>query len=653
MLSVADKFRMRGDAFIDGIHLLIDYGVRRGGFEATQKDFLHDDLDRIRDEYHDDIAVIDDFSLGLFHLNALLKRFIVSFQAELSLSKDEAFQVICEAEQFAVWSKGRKDLVSKVHLNRFWVNQRDQPVCQLAREQKREFLRVTRNDFPKWYGKLSEWQKNYLRSILIDITEENIDDVILTIPSNLRSIPGLANYSFHTFELRDDNNQLIFDSHRFCAAIPSPTKIKDKHERRRLAKQNVVQLIERQLNNVGERYLEKWQPVITPGQVLALPVLLQSLLSPIWVDIFSPIFYPGRNETKFINDKEYVISRLREKLASGRGIIELRKGETVYRLDPVLISTNYPVNFLRRETLLIKSRTSANSQNGTVLLQCVSNFIRDVILPKFSDKNGYHVELFKSLIYDELGVLVQRESLFFAISLTLPVLKTRLKKFRKNINLCLNALNLKNLIRNQPDEASRLKKALTLGQIRDLKLLLNALRDYITLYNTMRKWTHHKEMFLSSLEEMITEKIGGLSCSTSLASCNRKSMQILHTDAMLLYQQQYGVLPVYNDIPANRRRFVDKFADLFFTDHQQQRAAQNAPGAVGIREIVVLPFAKGMYMVPKDIVAEIKRRHKHAISDNAQFARLSRVADPFSFKSVVLQHMKNWISDLYHVVKPA
>ena len=111
-----------------------------------------------------------------------------------------------------------------------------------------------------------------------------------------------------------------------------------------------------------------------------------------------------------------------------------------------------------------------------------------------------------------------------------------------------------------------------------------------------------RELFLSSLEQLIMLTLGGASYGSCVSGKDRKAIELIHTDAMILYNLRYGAWPNFQDptSPENRVRFVNIVADLYVSRHQQELAGQNAPGADGIKT----PW----WYFPADIVEAINKR---------------------------------------------
>lgn len=111
-----------------------------------------------------------------------------------------------------------------------------------------------------------------------------------------------------------------------------------------------------------------------------------------------------------------------------------------------------------------------------------------------------------------------------------------------------------------------------------------------------------RELFLSSLEQLIILTIGGHPYGSCVSGKDRKAIELIHTDAMILYKELYGSWPVFDELPnkENRIRFVSLVADLYMSRHHQEHAGHNAPGSEGIKT----PH----WYLPEDIATEIKKR---------------------------------------------
>ncbi len=111
-----------------------------------------------------------------------------------------------------------------------------------------------------------------------------------------------------------------------------------------------------------------------------------------------------------------------------------------------------------------------------------------------------------------------------------------------------------------------------------------------------------RELYLSSLEQLIILHLGGHSYGSCVSGKDRKAVELMHTDAMILYKEKYGVWPKFG-VPSDkieRINFVELFTDIYMTRHQHEHAGQNAPGSEGIKT--------PSWYLPKDISDAINYR---------------------------------------------
>lgn len=92
-----------------------------------------------------------------------------------------------------------------------------------------------------------------------------------------------------------------------------------------------------------------------------------------------------------------------------------------------------------------------------------------------------------------------------------------------------------------------------------------------------------RELFLSSLEQLMILEIDGYSFGSCVSGKDRKAIESIHTDAMYLYKAKYGYWPKFEDTEQNRANFVAIVAELYLSRHHHEHAGQNAPGSEGIK----------------------------------------------------------------------
>ncbi len=118
--------------------------------------------------------------------------------------------------------------------------------------------------------------------------------------------------------------------------------------------------------------------------------------------------------------------------------------------------------------------------------------------------------------------------------------------------------------------------------------------------------TNKRELYLSSLEQLLTLLQGNLPYGSCVSGKDRKALELMHTDAMLIYHRLYDNWPSYSDEEnLARSHFVNIFSSLYLSHHHHISAALNSPGSEGIK-------TPENYL-PKDIITNL----------NAYYVRLS------------------------------
>ncbi|QMT61745.1 oxidoreductase [Legionella sp. PC997] len=134
-----------------------------------------------------------------------------------------------------------------------------------------------------------------------------------------------------------------------------------------------------------------------------------------------------------------------------------------------------------------------------------------------------------------------------------------------------------------------------------------------------------RELFLSSLEQLIIMALGGHPYGSCVSGKDRKAIELIHTDAMILYKELYGCWPEFDEQSdkKNRIRFVSLVADLYMSRHHHEHAGQNAPGTEGIKT--------PEWYLPEDIASEIKKRldNEKALKEDDRAATDNEVKNIF------------------------
>ncbi len=555
--SPIEIFKKRGEAFKRGVDLLVEHSDLTPGV----KEKLTIAVDHVSKSYNANL----DFNEAPSHdsmketLDDYLCKLAILFSKHGEIDIKRATKQIMLAECMAAWDQGRGPIITDSMEGKDAIQQEEIPRRLLTKHQKEEFLGLMQGKKPKWFSAMEDWQQRYILQHLKKpptATLENIDDRLLTIPSSLRFIPGLANYSEHILKVTNtETGKILHESSRMRSSVVCAIDLSDNKltaERQRITDDNIEQVLLNAINDIKEKLPKNLnakvkEEILQRNAILEIPITIQTLLSPSVLQSFSVLLGSGgvsdaamvENKNiaidKFIKLFENPKSKASEEMfkhlgLSKEGLIDVAfEGEPV-KIKPIIIATNHPVNKLR------------------------------------TMKGPFDIEESK------------RNQLFSDKLLTLAT-KPYIAK--------------------------------------DSGLLVAAVSNYKALLSNQKVTHAHRHLFMSSLEEIITEQCSGVAYGSCKSGKDRKGMEVLHTDAVLTYFAKYKELPSYFDGEVKRKQFIDIFVHLFNSGHQQDMASQNAPGARGIKEL--------KNILSKDIYAAIEKSlPKDGLKEANQIASLNK-----------------------------
>ncbi|WP_342147781.1 hypothetical protein [Rickettsiella endosymbiont of Aleochara curtula] len=656
ILSVAEihdlqgNLKLRGKSFKAGMLLMVD------ALKNLKVKKIDDNKEKSQliDKYIGTIVCIDEFyekkyelklddiishEEGNQNLSELLSKYTQLVQANIPLK--DSFQSLCEAERYAVWEKGRKVLETAGESSQFEVigvtvkssqlkiTQQEIP-CQDVETLAEEYKKIDNKTPPFWFQWLSLWQQEFIgknRNTLIKNS----------IPSSLRSVPGLANLSKHVCTI-NGVERLAYFRH----ATQRPVDLmnnKDAHdEGYRITCLNMASQIRLSLEDQIKRAGVK--------QMGEAVILTQSLLSPGTVaDLKSKISGPSDNDTEIYKMKEEIVElfqyalshpneAINEKhvqlkalflseyteeqpifykdflakwgLEAQRGLFKYKDSEP---LKITLLSTNHPLNILRRGGVYTP-QTSNNDYNTALLLGVVGRFLMPMV-----EEHSEKIHLTQQLpTFNQL-------------------LKT-LSKCEEEKTVSIN--DKQNLIETLDS---------LLGIHHKLKLQPNILLLFHAIYMLLStpinqgglidEDMRHNQLLISSAEAIILNCIQGSLWVACKSGKDRTGIASIAYDAALLYFMQSGKLPGHKDGQSARDAYISLLKSLFDSGHQQKAAGENAPGAKGIVE-------PGM-ILPADVKID-----KWTNTTSTFFARLNKPSDPDGRKiRVPLFSLKNLTKRLF------
>ncbi|MBN9231195.1 MAG: hypothetical protein BGO90_04840 [Legionella sp. 40-6] len=117
--------------------------------------------------------------------------------------------------------------------------------------------------------------------------------------------------------------------------------------------------------------------------------------------------------------------------------------------------------------------------------------------------------------------------------------------------------------------------------IKDYKEVLNS--GAVSIVFDELKQGKARELYLAAMKHTIILLHGANSIGSCVSGKDRKAIQLLITDAIFLFYLVYNRWPKLHDKSADRNNFIEIFVSLYLTGHHQHHAGQNAPGSEGIK----------------------------------------------------------------------
>ncbi|STX27658.1 oxidoreductase [Legionella beliardensis] len=433
-------------------------------------------------------------------------------------------------------------------------------------------------NLPYWFLRLPAYEQLFLKKILSE--SEKVEDVVSYLPSRLRSLPLLANFGEH---------ELLF--------LYPNGKVKKLGKPRLRSSHLSSRDLEREPANLGQEHSNRNVKQICKYLGESQALFIQTLIS--------PIALPSQLLPDPLLDKHrrHATERLRRELND----IEIYTSNHPLNVAKYVLQTgSYNKECLAilnraREELLIHNinkqvdQLGIDSQFTNHILSLLAlayaypkafNSIRQFInKPKMAEEVG-------SFAYDDFIKQVFSENAIPEIF---------------NSDLWVEQELDSNKVKQSLDYITTLKstKPLAFNLATRLTDLAQLYAEYYNVlnsgYGTATIFDYRgRELWLSSLENLIMMYTNGLSYGSCVSGKDRKALELIHTDAMLIYHEIYGAWPSFFDGKEARENFERIVSDLYVTRHAHVHAARGADGAAGIK-------TPSNYL-PKDITEGIKKK---------------------------------------------
>lgn len=453
-------------------------------------------------------------------------------------------------------------------------------------------------ELPFWFVCLPDYEQQLLKHVLD--SNKNIAEVTTFLPSRLRTLPGVPNFCEHGFMILNQSGDIVQHvDGRYRSSHVGSREVKGYPEQ--------VSRLHTQRN--GTRIREE-----TGGKGGRKNMLLQTLISPVpFSDGFIPDRYLEAQRLKVVDtlrqeskDKGVKIFTTNHPFNVARYILwtSSEDGECKCLLDSArdyLKSSdcekhidNLKLQDDEKQALvsLLKQRVAFIAANKNPKdYPLLSNLVNKLDVSQVNLSSAEWQDMVKQA-FNESRTLIQLKQAPTAVqgSLTQAAqIKQALIHLFYHEKDNLKWLDWQPLVAEQLHWHSLANKnkgaSLLLQEITDLALLANEYEATLKSgWGTATFFDYNgRELYLSSLENLLIIRMKGISYGSCVSGKDRKAIEAMHTDAMLLYRHIYGYWPSYNDTGLERSRFVNLVAKIYLSRHQHAHAGQNAPGSEGLK----------------------------------------------------------------------
>ncbi|MFZ0218742.1 MAG: hypothetical protein WAL30_00855 [Candidatus Aquirickettsiella sp.] len=607
-----DNFTLRGESYTAGMLLLIKYLTepewQSGNKFSGRLKLISERIAKVEQGYLDDLKEKSkaSFEAAKEHLNTrLFAPYSLMLLSDTTLQVP--FQSLCVAERCAVWKKGRRTLVT--------------PVSFVGEDSRLESLKVAQSKVAQsetpytdngillqeysaasktfWFESLPKWQQDFIKKNAEELSKQSI-------PSSLRSVPGLANLSMHHCQL-DGVDILSYWRHATQAPIDLMADKQAGDELFRLTCLNLASQIrvsiEKKANALDStsELVILTQSILSPGLIASLKAKLISDASDNDTQIYKlkekavKLFQHAlANPDALIQDAKikvlFFTSEAQQKALSYKDFLEkwelIAQGNKTYKYKkskPVkltLLSSNHPFNVLRHFGTYTP-QTVNNEVNTALLMGAIARYLTPLLLKTTKQsESGWQPERWTQL---------EEDLKFSYFSAKLNKLINELNCCEKSQNLSDNSRkslaetleNFVNFVKEQ--DVNKDVKNKFLEEI-DLQLLhaLQALLSIPSGQGVLAFDKRHKPQLRSTAETIIVDRMGGAAWVACKSGKDRTGGAVNAIDAAVIFYALQGRYPRYDDGKQDRALYLEILKSLFESGHQQKAASENAPGAEGL-----------------------------------------------------------------------
>lgn len=126
------------------------------------------------------------------------------------------------------------------------------------------------------------------------------------------------------------------------------------------------------------------------------------------------------------------------------------------------------------------------------------------------------------------------------------------------------------------------------SKIHALKTMVSHIKAHVVINDNELTRGRNKNLYLAAVYDLAIRLTGGISIGHCKSSKDRKGMELLYADAMLVFYHNYDVFPAYADQGRARENFLKICKGLFDSGHMLKLINQNILGCSGLKDEGIL-----------------------------------------------------------------
>lgn len=623
---------------------------------------------------------------------------------------DKLYKELRLAESLMVWQRGREEiLVTRINgdgsfvipskaknadgstanadpenkAKKYTSLHIEYPISEITKAQHDDLAKMydpNPKNQPKWFAheKLPAFARRFLRETFA-VDPQNPNQIVgfeeaqkrfKSMPSTLKHLIGVSNFSESHLLVFDENKQIVSQSAEYRSSSLSPNEVPSVAIQKEVAEKNAYQLYlgkerKRALDLRDEYRASKGisdteiQDAVANGnsRFMAPIMLAASVLSPEFVGVKKIAEFGGR-VVKFFTKKETELGAKAINLhmieVKDAGLNALRQQDPITNINKLqekqgqdihdiidLQSSNHIINSLRHyPRALIRNMSIDARKNSVNYLERVA-FFADFYNKRYQNNQlqnagantapllGLQTKLeeIKKQLEDHQGLRVslgklKREKDYYLYNITDTFQNKGYAYWKKELDSIVTDFPISSAARYQDAfRHNNESPAVGIARAKDYFIQVHALIEYIKITNLVKETEpgvlsslfgaedKNPNLYRSGLEHLLVRKDHGRAHDACKSGKDRTGVEELMANAMEKFCALHGYVPRYEN-NKDWNILMDYAADEFISMHHQKIASINSPGSEGLKGVAeMLPESLKKRVMAKVMKMEAERRN--------------------------------------------